>query len=380
MRKRILSDLVCPNSGEVGFELFAKNGDGGQALELGLTREIGTDVDVRTGLVVNWNARTAYPIECFVLSMLKDEDADRRFYHRQFTGLLSALSGDNELRTLIEENLARLAATDVDANGAWNQEEMEYYDREVATEEARTAFKHNIKTQPLWHIFIERSRYLLSHAPLERRAKVLEVGCGNARTVAWNAPPEKCGYNYIGTDISLKRLFLAKELLPESDFVQASAFTLPFRDNTFDVAIAFGVLHHLPEPKLGLTATIDKIRSGGVLLMHEPIEKQTLIPSGALPGLKKLFHSYDHSEHDNEINLDEFVECVQGSGHKVLHSHLSGSLLRTLLASGPMAKVPFFRRRWWWDFIIAADRLFVRMFCRKRGPLGPNSAFLVVGK
>ena len=363
---------MCPNTGETGFEVFVRE------LVASDSSSVERDEDIKTGLVINWAARTVYPIKNCVLSILKDSDADREYYRHELLAHIPFV--DSKLRTLIEENLTRLATVKSDQSGAWNQEEMEYYDRDVATEELRMAFKSKIKSQPLWHIFIERSRYLLSHAQLEKRPKVLEVGCGNARTVAWNAPPAKTGYHYVGTDISLKRLLLAKELIPESDFIQASAFDLPFRPNTFDVAIAFGVLHHLPEPKLGLTETMAKVRAGGVLLMHEPIEKVSLLSENALPRLKKLFSSYEHSEHDNEINLDEFVECLKGNGHQVLHSHLSGSLLRTVLASGPMAKVPFFRRRWWWNFIIGIDRLFVRTFCRKRGRLGPNSAFLVVGK
>ena len=75
--------------------------------------------------------------------------------------------------------------------------------------------------------------------------RVLEIGCGTATVgrhlISKGILPE----NYLGIDISTNQLTSAHQLTPGSDFVQASATSLPLSKNTFDLVITNTVLHHL---------------------------------------------------------------------------------------------------------------------------------------
>jgi len=75
---------------------------------------------------------------------------------------------------------------------------------------------------------------------------VLDVGCGNARnTIAF----AQKGYDAYGTDVAGQAIKLARKHLKlkgvSVDLKNASVFNLPYPDNSFDIVIDFGCLHHL---------------------------------------------------------------------------------------------------------------------------------------
>lgn len=381
MRKDLLEILRCPNGRGKRFEVFAR----------ALRREgrTLTDVedgkiladDVETGYVVDADAGQLYPITDFVLSMLSDADADPAAEIPLLRKLLVGTPAPHA--AAIEARLARLQALSPSEVGDWNREEMRYYDRDVETPEKRAAFLETIRRDPLWNIYLERKSQLIDNIGVTPVRRVLEIGGGNSRTVSWIYPPREHRYSYVGTDISLQRLVLAKQVLPDGDFVQCSALNLPFRSNAFDLAIAFGVLHHLPDPVRGLRESFDKLRPSGEMLITEPIEKPgRLIPSsGSIKHLaEKVMLTYEHSEHDRELSVEEAMSMVRELGGTVRHRHFSGSVLRTVLARLLLAAERLNRSRDVWRAVIALDQTFVRIFCRQPNRLGPNAIFMIVRK
>jgi ubiquinone/menaquinone biosynthesis C-methylase UbiE len=81
-----------------------------------------------------------------------------------------------------------------------------------------------------------------------RGKKVLEVGCGigvDARFLVEN------GIDYRGVDYSFRSLQLCRKMLDAANlrcgWVNADAAALPFADGEFDLVVAIGVLHHVPD-------------------------------------------------------------------------------------------------------------------------------------
>ncbi len=79
----------------------------------------------------------------------------------------------------------------------------------------------------------------LPHLPEE--ASVLELGCGDGKTLA--AMPG--GWKAVALDISPQALRLSRKMLPDAKLIQADARHLPFRENSFDAVFAFHVTGHL---------------------------------------------------------------------------------------------------------------------------------------
>jgi len=74
--------------------------------------------------------------------------------------------------------------------------------------------------------------------------RVLDVACGtgNAALVARQA-----GAQVTGIDSSARLIEVARERVPEGEFLEADATKLPFEDGTFDAAVSvFGVIFASP--------------------------------------------------------------------------------------------------------------------------------------
>ncbi len=384
MRKKLLNILIDPNTQENGtFQTYAFTLDRG---EDSLTQvndvDIKNDDDIKEGFIVNTTNNFIYPISDYVLSLLSDKDQDIPFYLNFF----KKISGDttHPYSQIIEENLTRLININEEtAEGEWNREEMRYYDKDVSTQEKRDAFIEVIKQQNLPHIYLERKKYLIE--PIKDAIKnkvVMEMGCGNARTIYWNMRPKDYGYQYIGTDISFARLQLAKQLLPESDFIQCSALNLPFGDNTFDNVISFGMLHHLPNHIEGIKSGLLKLKKEGEFLIHEPLEKkQQLLTTLKLEKLGDMLEGYEHSEHDNELDWEEVTGFLDNQETiNVQSSQFTVSVVRGVL-NIIIDKLAFIKRKdMIWNALFKIDQLVIKAFCKKPNTMGPGAVLFRLGK
>lgn len=75
-----------------------------------------------------------------------------------------------------------------------------------------------------------------------------------------------------GGDICLNSLRLAKGFrdryaIQNAAFLQMNLFRPPFRDESFDLIISNGVLHHTGDPEGGLAALVKKLKPGGIILI-----------------------------------------------------------------------------------------------------------------
>ena len=300
MRSTLLPKLICPNSKSTSFVLYAaellRNG---QTIENVDNESIMDSDDITLGYLIA-DQRFVYPIRYGVLSLLSDDDVDTKHFEEQIAHINQYSESWKELT---EQNVTRMKARQESQGGSWNRAEMRYYDDEVDTEEKRESMCDNIRDQDLPHIFIPREKHILGLVKPSIKAKLLvEIGCGNARTITRMMPPNQYDYQYIGTDISFYRLVVAKMACPQGEFVQASAFNLPFRDDIADVGISFGMLHHLPVPIEGVRDLNRVLKQKCELGIHEPIETEKIVV-GKHPRIEAALATYDHSERDGEIDL-----------------------------------------------------------------------------
>jgi ubiquinone/menaquinone biosynthesis C-methylase UbiE len=99
---------------------------------------------------------------------------------------------------------------------------------------------------------------------------VLEMGCGTGR----NLPRYPRDAAIVGIDSSLDALRRAKRRAPAASLVCASAEVLPFRDETFDTAVASLVLCSVPSPRAALAETRRVLRRTGSFRLLEHVRSE----------------------------------------------------------------------------------------------------------
>ena len=101
-------------------------------------------------------------------------------------------------------------------------------------------------------------------------ATVLEVGCGTGQMTNFLGLVQT--RTVIGIDMSLPSLRLGNAFrerfgLQNVHFAQGNIFTMPIVENSVDVLICSGVLHHTPDPKGGFQNLLGLVKPGGNTLI-----------------------------------------------------------------------------------------------------------------
>ncbi len=98
---------------------------------------------------------------------------------------------------------------------------------------------------------------------------VLECGCGTGQLSQYL---QLNNNHALGIDMSLGSLGLAVEhkkrnLLTRSNFCQMNIFELAIKDNSFDVVISHGVLHHTYDARKAFSRIVRKCKPGGIVMV-----------------------------------------------------------------------------------------------------------------
>ncbi|MFC1807401.1 methyltransferase domain-containing protein [Candidatus Omnitrophota bacterium] len=110
--------------------------------------------------------------------------------------------------------------------------------------------------------------YLLSEQiPLD--AKVLEVGCGTGQLSNFLGGSHR---NVFGADMCLNSLRLAnnfknKNNLSKVGFYQMNLFKPIFKEESIDIVISIGVLHHTADPFGGFQSIAKLVKKGGYIII-----------------------------------------------------------------------------------------------------------------
>ena len=134
---------------------------------------------------------------------------------------------------------------------------------------------------------------------------ILEVGCGEGEmTKIISENVKGCRIN--ASDISFNIVKKAKQQFPNYNFSIQSIYSLPYRDNEFDLVIACEVLEHLENPEKALIE-IKRIckRNFIVSVPNEPIWRILNILRGKY--IKSLGNTPGHIQHWSPNKFKKFV-------------------------------------------------------------------------
>ena len=98
-------------------------------------------------------------------------------------------------------------------------------------------------------------------------AIVLDIGCGSGRWSKYLSDRVK----FIEAVDPSESVFVASDMLAQTNNVRitkASIGNLPFNEESFDLVISLGVLHHIPDTEKALIKCVDLCKSGGTCLLY----------------------------------------------------------------------------------------------------------------
>ena len=101
------------------------------------------------------------------------------------------------------------------------------------------------------------------------RSNILEAGCGTGQM---SIVLSRYARTIYGIDLSKGSLIEAKQFINSNDIksvhlFRMNIFKLFFEENTFDVIISNGVLHHTYNPKLAFSKLVRVLKPGGIIVI-----------------------------------------------------------------------------------------------------------------
>ena len=155
--------------------------------------------------------------------------------------------------------------------------------------------------------------------------KVLDVGCGIG-FISQLYP----NFDITGIDISDGML----ERNPHK-WIKAPAEKIPFEDNTFDFVVCRSLLHHLDDPKLGLSEMFRVLKQGGKWACWDP--NHGFIYS-IIRGIFQHTSRFSHLH--KSFNDNELFTMVEETGLKITEKRYIGYLDYPLLGFPDIVKFP----------------------------------------
>ena len=128
---------------------------------------------------------------------------------------------------------------------------------------------------------------------LPRGARVLDIGCGNGLPVT--RALLDAGHQVVGLDSSSRMLARFRANLPDTPIVRGRVQTCPFAGHSFDAAVAWGVLFHLPrdEQARAIASTSRALRVGAPLLFTAGDVDDGAGIEGTMNGVTFHYYSFD---------------------------------------------------------------------------------------
>lgn len=171
----------------------------------------------------------------------------------------------------------------------------------------------NIRETSLYYNYFNDYWLKLFKEMLPRRkyAKALDLGCGTVEFYEFIT--KSVGASYTGTDLSPDMLEVGKKKYPKAELVEADAENLPFKDDSFEFVMTRGLIHHLPNPEVGIAEAYRVLKKGGYFLVSEPHSNIFLYYA------RKAFYkkSSHFSDSHKSFRRGEFKDLIESGGFKI---------------------------------------------------------------
>jgi 2-polyprenyl-3-methyl-5-hydroxy-6-metoxy-1,4-benzoquinol methylase len=168
----------------------------------------------------------------------------------------------------------------------------------------------------------------------DRRARVLDVGCGEARLTA---ELERAGFAVVGVDVAEEPLRRARRAHPRLDLrLVPTAGAWSLGDASFDVVWAGETIEHVLDTAGWLSEVRRVLRSGGRLLLSTPAHERLAVLALALSGRRFDAHFDPRADHLRFYTRRTLSRLLEDFGFEDIEVRAAGGVpgaRRVLLAS-----------------------------------------------
>ena len=101
----------------------------------------------------------------------------------------------------------------------------------------------------------------------KKNEKLVDLGCG---TGSFSRRIQRYGLKIIGIDISKESILFAKSISKNIDFVVGDIEKIGFKDNSFDIVVFSGVLHHFSDFSKAIKEGYRVLKPNGRMFAYDP--------------------------------------------------------------------------------------------------------------
>ncbi|MFA5629223.1 MAG: class I SAM-dependent methyltransferase [Dehalococcoidales bacterium] len=163
---------------------------------------------------------------------------------------------------------------------------------------------------------LKLAKELLKLVQIADKSDLLEIGCGTGAVSKYIA--ETYDGNIIGLDIDDKQIQENLKKIknrPNLKFIVADALELPFEDNSFDVVLSFGVLHHIDGWQKALAEVNRVLRPGGYFIGAEVIYPEAISSMDKESSYSFGLESVDIDEIEGFFTDNNFTEIYSAANN-----------------------------------------------------------------
>lgn len=143
-----------------------------------------------------------------------------------------------------------------------------------------------------------------------KKAKILEVCCGQGGTAAYLEPSA----DFTGVELSSEAVALAQSTFPHFKFLQGDATALPFPDGNFSHLVAKEAIEHLLDQPKAVAEWFRVLKPGGTLVLTTPNRDSLHLRMNRALGHPDFKCSYDHT---HELTFSECLGLLTEAGFTI---------------------------------------------------------------
>ena len=161
------------------------------------------------------------------------------------------------------------------------------------------------------------NEYMLNKSKINRKSRVLDIGCGNGHTAIYLANQTNC--EVVGIDISQTHVHNAQEKAADFpnlnlSFKKASATNLVFPDGYFTHVWSQGTLLHIHEREVTLRECYRLLDKGGILIFDDLVTLVTQVTDSTLK------YVYERMQISQLFSPNSYKDYLIKAGFTILDS------------------------------------------------------------